>query len=181
MRYLLTIGLLFLIYLIGCGGGNDGGTNNPATATGSISGYLSAPSIDQTDMQVTSRQPNSAQQPIANATVTLTDLHQSMKTDPSGFFSFFSVPVGTHQLKISHPQFRDALTMPVTVTANGVTQVETQLGVGYYISIGAGDYLYLPDSADLPNTPINAQRIATSIFHSFYGQGTLLTNTDATK
>jgi hypothetical protein len=118
---------------------------------------------------------------VVNATVTVTDISRSTKTNSDGRFTFTNVVAGTHTLAITHPQYRDPLTLSVTVTAGQVTTVDSDLGIGYYVLVGAGAYANLPPENSLQGPPNDCRNMANILLHAFYGNGVQLIDSAATK
>ena len=61
------------------------------------------------------------QQPVEGATVTLASMRLSVVTDKQGSFRFSQVPVGVHQLQVTHIGFRETILYNVVVNSGKET------------------------------------------------------------
>ncbi|TDW96959.1 TonB-dependent receptor [Dinghuibacter silviterrae] len=69
------------------------------------------------------------QKPIPSATVTLVGENRSVLTDTNGYFSFSGVPLGQHQLRVTHVGFREASDDNLVVEAGRETVLTITLDI----------------------------------------------------
>ena len=188
MRYFHSTLLCVLVVLAGCGGG--GGSNNtttvaPDVAGGKIDGYVYANPASRGTGTVpvlrVSAKADTAMAPVSGANVTVTDQNLTASSRADGYFLLENVATGSHQVTISHPQYRDPITVSVTVRKGQISSITPALGVGYYICAGVANYVYLPAADQLHGPPNDVHAISNVLFHSFYGNGSSLIDADATK
>lgn len=180
------IAVVLAILVAGCLGG--------PTPKGSVEGYVYGPDPsvpkglgtkqESSSKLIVSRigvVPMPGYVPIRGATVLIEGTGLSCTTNDEGYFRRDGIPIGTRYLRISHPNFRDALRVQVKIIANTVTSVGSQaMGKGYYLFIGINNYAYINP---LTGCVADAQSMELALYKNspFVGSATLLTDEAATK
>lgn len=118
--------------------------------------------------------------PIADAVVTVDGACSRVTTGPDGQFRINGLVEGSHTVTVSHRRFRDPFSTGVTVTPGQTTEVAAELGQGYYLAIGIGDYAE-PDIEKLVGPAYDVRAVEKTLFASFQGTTTTLLNKQATK
>lgn len=176
MRYVwgLCLGALALA-LIGCGGG--GARVQPALQGHVIQGYVYYPDVSRaaTRAHIAPRLAD-GQCPVAGATVTLVETGMTATTNNAGFFRLAVADFGLYTLRAAHASFRDPVSISVDVQSD-LTEVNSGMGVGYYILAGVADYAEIADLQGPPND-VDSMKFALP---SFIGRLTVLKDAAATK
>ncbi len=90
------------------------------------------------------------QQPVEGATVTLVNLRLSVMTDKQGSFRFSQVPVGVHQLQVTHIGFRETTLYNVVVNSGK----ETVLPINMEQTVSTNDTVVIR-AGSRKNKPLN--------------------------
>jgi hypothetical protein len=170
--------ILLALLLMGCGGGDDQAL--PVLQGNIIQGYVYYPDLTRaaggpTEAKI-ARSLVDGQFPVGGAVVSLLGTNASAATTAKGFFQLAVPAYGTYTLRASHPSFRDPVFVTVEVTGE-LTQVDSGMGVGFYIMAGINDYLYTYDLQG----PLNDVAGMVATVPMFLGRTTVLKDNAATK
>ncbi len=141
------------------------GTTPHGAVTGDVT-YASAPTAQQT--------------PVAGATVALTALRRTVRTDAQGRFALDAVPPGRYAVTVTQPRFPMPGTATVTVTESEPATLHLRMPQGHYLTVGIGAYVDA-DIERLVSPPTDARMMSAALLSALPGEAITLTERQATK
>ncbi len=179
MRIIWAACLGVLVLIVG-GCSNNDSEALPVLQGNIIQGYVYYPDVNRaasepTRAHIAARLPE-GKTPLVGATVTLVQNGMTATTNKAGFFRVAVPDTGIYTLRATHPSFRDPVAISVNVQGE-LTEVNSEMGVGYYILVGIADYAELNDLQGPPN---DVDGIAAAL-PFFLGRTTILKDGAATK
>lgn len=118
--------------------------------------------------------------PIAGAEVTVSGVDAHTVTDKAGQFTLRTIPAGMYNVTVMHRRFRDAVTAPVEVKGGKTASVQAEMGQGYYLAVGVGNYADRKIQ-QLVGPAYDVKAIDRALFRNFQGHTTILLDKQATR